>query len=127
MKVKIYFKTLDDYWSRCYTDDMIKVLMNLNHYHIIGAFDFSLAVYTTAKMLDIDKINMSEKVERFLKTMRIPDLFDELEAAYIQRNDEHFEGTDTFPQFELFETFADWEFKGLLASKTGLIIVWSEA
>lgn len=111
MKVKLYFKTLDDYWSREYTKDMIQVLQTLNYYQIIGGIDFSLAVYTSAKMLDLDEINMNEGVQRFLTSLRIPDLFEEIDAAFLQRNDENYVGTDSFPQYELFEPFADWEIK----------------
>src|SRR5690606_18255240 len=74
--------------------------------------DFSVPVYVTTKMLDLEEINMHEQVERFLKSLRIPDLFEELEAAFLQSNDENFAGTDSFPQYELFAPFADWEFKG---------------
>ena len=81
---------------------MVKVLQNLNYYQIIGCIEFSLAVYTSAKMMDLDEINMNDRVERFLRSLRIPDLFDEIEAAFLQRNDEKFAGTDSFPQYELF-------------------------
>jgi len=82
MKVKLYFKTLDDTWSSHYSEEMIKVLQTLNYYQIIGGIDFSVAVYVPAKMLDLEEINMNEHVERFLKSLRIPDLFEELDAAF---------------------------------------------
>ena len=62
-------------------------------------------------MLDLEEINMNQQVERFLKSLRIPDLFEELEVAFLQINDENFAGIDSFPQYELFAPFADWEFK----------------
>jgi len=111
MKVKLYFKTLDDYWTKEYTEAMIKVLQTLNYYQIIGGIDFSFAVYTSAKMLDLDEINIIERVGGFLKSLRIPDLFEELDAAFLQRNDENFAGTYSFPRYELFEPFVDWEIK----------------
>ena len=97
MKVKIYFKTLDDYWSRQYTDEIIQVLKNFNFYEIIGGVYFSFAIYTSTKMLDFDEINMNEKFEIFLTYLRILDLFEELEAVFLQRNDENFVSTDSFP------------------------------
>lgn len=111
MKVNLYFKTLDDYWTKEYTEKMIKVLKTLNYYQIIGVVDFSLSVFTSAKMLDLEEINMTEGVPKFLLSLRIPDLFEELEAAFLQRNDENYAGTDSFPQYELFYPFADWEIK----------------
>lgn len=90
---------------------MIQVLQTLNYYQIIGGIDFSFAIYTSAKMLDLDEINITERVGRFLKSLRILDLFEEIDAAFLQRNDENFAGTDSFPQYELFEPFADWEIK----------------
>ena len=97
MKVKIYFKTLDDLWTRLYTPAMIKVLQTLNYYQLIGSVDFSFAIYSNAKMLDIEEINIHDLVERFLISLQIPDLFDEMEAAYLQSSTEYFESTHTFP------------------------------
>jgi len=41
-------------------------------------------------------------------SLRIPDIFEELEASFLQRNDENYAPNDTFPQYE---NFADWEIK----------------
>ena len=46
-----------------------------------------------------------------MRSLRIPDLFEEIDVAFLQRNDENFAGIDSFPQYELFEPFADWEIK----------------
>ena len=111
MKAKLYFKILDDYWTKEYTESMIKVLQTLNYYQIIRGIDFYFVVYTSAKMVDLDEINMTERVGMFLKALRILDLFEELDVAFLQRNDEKFVGIDSFPQYELFEPFVDWEIK----------------
>ena len=109
MKIKFYFKSLDDLWSIQYTNDMIKILKILNYYQLIGSVDFSLAIFTGAKMLDLEDIHIKQEFVKYLWTLRIPDIFDELDAAYLQRIDENYAGTDTFPQYEIFENFADWE------------------
>lgn len=83
----------------------------MNYYQIIGGIDFYVAVYVSAKMLDLEEINMNELVEHFLKSLRIPDLFEELDTAFLQQVDENFVATDSFPQYELFQPFADWEIK----------------
>jgi len=62
-------------------------------------------------MLDLEEINMTEGVQRFLVSLRIPDLFEELEAAFLQRPDENYAAIDSFPQYELFQPSADWEIK----------------
>ena len=111
LQVKVYFTLLDDTWDNHYTPDMIKILQILNYYQIIAGIDFSVAVYVSAKMLDLEEVNMNGLVERFLKSLRIPDLFEEIEAAYLQQPDENFASTDSFPQYELFQPFADWEIK----------------
>lgn len=111
LQVKVYFTLLDDTWDNHYTPEMIKVLKTLNYYQIIAGIDFSVAIYVSAKMLDLAEVNMNGLVERFLKTLRIPDLFEEIEAAYLQQPDENFVSTDSFPQYESFQPFADWEVK----------------
>lgn len=58
-------------------------------------------------MLDLEAVNMNGLVERFLKALRIPDLFEEIEATFLQQPDENFVSTDSFPQYELFQPFAD--------------------
>ena len=97
MNIKLYFKRLDYLWSIQYTNDMIKILKILNYYQLIGSVDFSLAIFTGAKMLDLEYIQIKKYLLKYLWTLRIPDIFDELNAAYLQRIDENYAGTDTFP------------------------------
>ena len=117
MKVKVYFKLLDDTWNNRFTEEMIKVLKTLNYYQIIGGIDFSVAVFVSAKMLDLEEVNMNEGVLKFLQSLRIPDLFEELDAAFLQQPEENFVSTDSFPRYELFQPFADWEIKNSRCQK----------
>lgn len=111
MKVKVYFKFLDNIWNHRFTDEMIKVLKTLNYYQIIGGIDFLVAVYFMEKMLDLEEVNIEEGVLRFLQSLRIPDLFEELDATFRQQPDESFISTYSFPQYELFQPFADQEIR----------------
>ena len=61
--------------------------------------------------MDLDDVNIKTKVGQFLQTLRILDLFEEMEASYLQRRDLDYMHSDTFPQYEIFEPFADWEIK----------------
>lgn len=108
MKVKLFFRSLSDLWSSVYTQEMIWTLRILNYYQIIGSVDFALSLFTGAKILDLEEIPIKEEMIKYLLSLRIPDIFEELESSFLQRIDENYANTDTFPQYEIFENFADW-------------------
>lgn len=58
MKVKLYFRTLDDLWSIQYTQSMIWVLQILNYYYMISCIDFALEIFTSTKMMELDDVNI---------------------------------------------------------------------
>ena len=99
-------------WSSQFTENMIWILKVLDYYQLIGGVDFALSIYTGAQMLDLEAIPIKADLERYLRLLRIPNIFEELEASFFQRNDENYAPNDTFPQYEIFENFADWEIKG---------------
>lgn len=111
MKVKVFFRSLCDLWSSVFTREMIWTLRILNYYQIIGGVDFALSIYTGAKILDLEEIPIKEELTKFLVSLKIPDIFEELEASFLQRVDENYAVTDTFPQYEIFKNFADWEIR----------------
>jgi len=113
MKVKLFFRSLCDLWSSVFTKEMIWTLRILNYYQIIGSVDFALSIYTGAKILDLEEIPIKEELIKFLVSLKILDIFEELEASFLQRVDENYAVTDRFPQYEIFENFADWEIKGV--------------
>jgi len=45
---------------------MIWVLQILNYYQLIGSIDFALEIFTSAKMMDLEEINIKEDVGKFL-------------------------------------------------------------
>lgn len=98
MQVKIYFKHLSDMWSSQLTANVIWILKVLNYYQLIGGVDFALSIYI-AQMLDLEAIPIKVDLERYLRSLRIPDIFEALEASFLQRNDENYAPSDTFPQF----------------------------
>ena len=117
MKVKLYFRSLNDLWSSVYTKEMIWTLMILNYYQIIGGVDFAFSLFTGAKILDLEEIPIKEEMVKYLVSLKIPDIFEELESAFLQRIDENYANTDSFPQYEIFEGFADWEIRGAKCTK----------
>jgi len=78
---------------------------------LIGGIDFSLGIYTGAQILDLEAIPIKRELEKYLLSLKIPDIFKELEAYFLQRFDENYAANDTFPQYEIFENFVDWEIK----------------
>lgn len=87
---------------------MIWTLRILNYYQIIGSVDFAPSLFTGAKILDLEEIPIKEEMIKYMLSLRIPDIFEELESSFLQRIDENYANTDTFPQYEIFENFADW-------------------
>jgi len=103
MKVKLFFRSLSDLWSSVYTDEMIWTLKVLNYYQIIRGIDFALSIFTGAKLMDLEEIPIKTEVEKFMLSLKIPDIFEELEASFLQRYDENYAVSDTFHQYEIFE------------------------
>lgn len=106
---------------------MFWILKVLNYYQLIGGVDFSLGIFTEAKILDPETIQVHDNIERYILSLRIPDIFDELEASFLQRFDENYAANDTFPQYEIFENFADWEIREDLCRRnkqSGLVSVF---
>ena len=62
-------------------------------------------------MLDLEAIPIKSNLEKCLLSLKISDIFEELETYFLQRFDENYAPNDTFPQYEIFENFADWEIK----------------
>nr|AXB54821.1 polyprotein [Pinus nigra virus 1] len=118
MKVKLYFRSLSNLWSSMYTPKMIWTLRILNYYQIIGGVDFAFTLFTGAKVLDLEEIPIEEPMIKYLVSLKIPDIFEEIESAYLQRIDENYANTDSFPQYEIFENFADWKIQGGECRKT---------
>lgn len=112
MKVKLFFRSLSNLWSSIYTNEMIWTLKVLNYYQIIGSIDFTLSIFTGAKLMDLEEIHIKRELENFIVSLKILDIFEELEASFLQRYDENYAVSDTFPQYEIFEGFADWEIRG---------------
>ena len=83
----------------------------MNFYQLIGGIDFVVTIFTRAKILDLETIPFKPEVEKYILSLKIPDIFEELEASFLQRIDENYAANDTFPQYEIFEGFADWEIK----------------
>lgn len=117
MKVKLFFRILSDLWSSVYIDEMIWTLKVLNYYQIIGGLEFSLSIYTGEKLMDLKEIPIKNKLEKFIVSLKIPDIFEELEPSFLHRYDENYVVSDTFLQYEIFEEFDDWEIKGGLCRK----------
>ena len=90
---------------------MIHTLKKLNYYNLIGCVDFALSVFVGARMLELDMVATRREVGLFSISLRIPDFLGELSAAYLQNPYENYAAGHTFPQYEIFEDFADWEFK----------------
>ena len=87
MKVELFFGSLCDLWSSVYTKEMIWTLRVLNYYQIIGGVDFALSLFTGAKILDLEEIPMTEDMIKYLVSLKIPDIFEELKASFLQRID----------------------------------------
>lgn len=96
---------------------MIWTLKVLDYYQIIGGVDFSLSIFTGAKLMVLEEIPIKQELEKFIVSLKIPDIFEELEASFLQRYDENYVVSDTFPQYEIFEGFADWEIRGGVCRK----------
>jgi len=111
MKVKLYFRSLSDLWFSEYTEKMIWIVKVLNFYQLIGGIDFGLSIFTREKILDLEAILFKLEVEKYILSLKIPDIFEELEASFLQKFDENYAPNDTFPQYEIFEGFASWEIK----------------
>lgn len=62
-----------------------------------------MSIFTGAKILDLEEIPIKEEMKKYLVSSRIPDIFEELESCFLQRIDENYANTDTFPQYEIFE------------------------
>jgi len=99
MKVKLLFRRLFDLWSSVYTPEMIWTLRILNYYQIIGSIDFAFSLFTGAKVLDLEEVPIKEEMIKYLVSLRIPDTFEELESSFLQRIDDNYANTDTFPQY----------------------------
>ena len=79
MKVNLFFRSLSDLWSSEYTEKMIWILKVLNFYQLIGGIDFGLNIFTGAKILDLETIPFKLEVEKYILSLKIPDIFEELE------------------------------------------------
>lgn len=90
---------------------MIWILKVLKFYQLIGGIDFCLGIFTEAKILDLETIPFKPKIEKYILSLKIPDIFEELEADFLQRFDKNYAPNDTFPQYEIFEGFSAWEIK----------------
>ena len=62
-------------------------------------------------MLELDMVATRREVGLFLISLRIIDFLKELSTMYLQNPNENYAAGHTFPQYEIFEDFADWEFK----------------
>jgi len=54
---------------------MIWILKALNYYQLIGGIDFALSIYTRAQMLDLEAIPIKADLEKYLLSLKIPDIF----------------------------------------------------
>ena len=66
-----------------YTPKMIHMLKKLNYYNLIGCVDFALFVFVGTMMLELDMVSTRREVGLFLISLSIPDLLEELLAAYL--------------------------------------------
>lgn len=62
--------------------------------------------------MDLEEVPIKEEMIKYLVSLRIPDIFEELKSSFLQRIDENYANTDTFPQYEIFENFTDWQIQG---------------
>ena len=83
----------------------------MNFYQLIGWIDFALSIFTGEKILDLETFPFKPEVEKYIISLKIPNIFEELDASFQQRFDENYAPNDTSPQYEIFEGFADWEIK----------------
>lgn len=72
-------------WTIKWTPQMIQVLKILNYYWLINCADFSIGVFNSAKFLNFENIPIQEDLAKWLRYLRIPNIWEELHKAFRQK------------------------------------------